>query len=263
MKKILFVFAVLLGLFSCQKVIDVDLNDADPKVVIEANYIASDSLVKVRVTKTSSFFDTNPSPVIDNAVVTLVDEGGSATIIPSVGNGYYELGNYIPQYNTTYTLSVATDVSTVYTAQCFLPSPVQLQPIVEQYFPPGLFSGDGGYVVLVRFDDPADTSNYFEIIQGKNGIWEDSLSSILTQDDALTDGNFVERPLFNIIYQSGDIANLELRSVDEAIYNYVQQAQGADDPSSAAPGNPISNWDNGALGYFSAYSYSRQSLLIP
>lgn len=262
MKKILFALLILTGLFSCQKVIDVDLNDADAKVVIEANYIASDSLVKVRVTKTSSFFDTNPSPEINTAVVTLFDQNGTPVIIPPVGNGNYELTNYVPQFNTTYTITVSTEGNT-YTSECFLPSPVQLQPIVEQYFPPGLFSGDGGYVVLVRFDDPADTTNFFEIIQGKNGIWQDSLSSILTQDDALTDGNFVERPLFNIIYQSGDIANLELRSVDEDIYNYVEQAQGADDPNSAAPGNPTSNWDNGALGYFSAYSYSRQSLLIP
>lgn len=263
MKKILFAIIVLSSLIACQKVIDVDLNDADPKVVIEANYIGSDSLVKVRVTKTSSFFDTNPSPVIDNAVVTLIDEGGAATVIPSTGNGYYELSNYIPQFNTTYTLTVATDVSTVYTAQCYLPSPVQLQPIVAEYIPPGIFSGDGGHVALIRFNDPADTVNFFGAVQGKNGIWEDSLSSLLVQDDILTDGNFVERPLFNIIYQSGDTAMMELRSIDESIFNYIIQAQSADDPNSAAPGNPTSNWDNGALGYFSAYSYSRQSLVIP
>ncbi len=257
---ILLIFAVLI---SCQKEIDVDLNDADPTAVIEANFIATDSMVRVRVTQTSSYFDANPSPTIDNAVVSIIDQSGTPTNIPSVGNGYYELANYIPNYNTTYTLNIQTADLTVYSAQCFLPSPVQLDPIIEQYFPPGLFSGDGGYVTLMRFNDPADTINFFSAIQGKNGIWQDSLSSLLVQDDALTDGNFVERPLFNIIYQSGDTAMMELRSIDERIYNYITQAQGADDPNSAAPGNPTSNWDNDALGYFSAYSYSRQMLVIP
>lgn len=263
MKKIFPILLIFVALISCQKEIDVDLNDADPKVVIEANYIGTDSLVRVRVTQTSSYFDSNPSPVIDNAVVSIVDQFGVATPIPSIGNGYYELTNYIPNYNTIYTLNVQTADLTLYTAQCFLPSPVQLQPIVEQYFPPGIFSGDGGYVTLIRFNDPADTVNFFGAIQGKNGIWEDSLSSLLVQDDVLTDGNFVERPLFNIIYQSGDTAMMELRSIDERIYNYITQAQGADDPNSAAPGNPTSNWNNDALGYFSAYSYSRQTLVIP
>lgn len=262
MKKLFFTFIILSSLFACQKVIDVDLNEADPKVVIEANYIGSDSLVKVRVTKTSSFFDTAPSPTINTAVVTLTNQGGTPTIIPSTGNGYYELSNYIPQYNTTYTLTVTTE-GTTYSAQCFLPSPVTLEPIVSQFIPPGPFSGDGGYVALIRFNDPVDTVNFFGAVQGKNGVWSDSLSSLLVQDDILTDGNFVERPLFNIFYQSGDTAMMELRSIDEPIYNYIIQAQGADNPSSAAPGNPNSNWDNGALGYFSAYSYSRQSLVIP
>jgi hypothetical protein len=262
MKKIFAALITISALFSCQKVIDVDLNDADPKVVIEANYIGTDSVIQVRVNKTSSFFDTDPSQAINTADVRIYDQSGTETLVPFSGNGSYELNNYVPQYNTTYTLAVTTEGVT-YTAQCLLPSTVQLQPIIEQYFPPGLFSGDGGYVVLLNFDDPADTTNFYEIIQGRNGIWEDSLSSILTQNDVLTDGNFVERPLFNIIYQSGDLAQMELRSVAEVRYNYLEQAQGAGDPSSAAPGNPNSNWDNGALGYFSAYSYSRQSLPIP
>ena len=161
MKKIFPTLLIFVALISCQKEIDVDLNDADPKVVIEANYIGTDSLVRVRVTQTSSYFDSNPSPVIDNAVVSIVDQFGVGTTIPSIGNGYYELTNYIPNYNTIYTLNVQTADLTLYTAQCFLPSPVQLQPIVEQYFPPGLFSGDGGYVTLIRFNDPADTVNFF------------------------------------------------------------------------------------------------------
>ena len=136
MKKIFQILLIFAALISCQKEIDVDLNDADPKVVIEANYIGTDSLVRVRVTQTSSYFDSNPSPVIDNAVVSIIDQSGTPTDIPPIGNGYYELANYIPNYNTTYTLNIQTADLTVYTAQCYLPSPVQLQPIVEQYFPP-------------------------------------------------------------------------------------------------------------------------------
>ncbi len=93
MKKIFQILLIFAALISCQKEIDVDLNDADPKVVIEANYIGTDSLVRVRVTQTSSYFDSNPSPVIDNAEVSIIDQSGTPMDIPSTGNGYYELAN--------------------------------------------------------------------------------------------------------------------------------------------------------------------------
>ena len=39
MKKILFAFSLLAVVYSCQKEIDVDLNEANPQLIIEANYI--------------------------------------------------------------------------------------------------------------------------------------------------------------------------------------------------------------------------------
>ena len=255
---ILAIFAIA----SCQKEIDVDLNESNPILVLEANYSAKDSTVRAIVTLTSSFFNNEPSPNINSAVATITDHLGNGTNVPSVGNGTYVLTNYIPTFGTTYTLTVVYDGVT-YTAECDMNAPVTLDPITYEFFPP--FFGQSGYAPYLNFQDPAGDTNYYVVVLARNDTLWNNLSDLLTQDDALTDGNYVERPLFSRdLYQIGDKVGMELRTIDGDIYNYLNDviSTAGSGQSSAAPGNPDSNWDNGALGYFSCYSSSEQTVII-
>jgi hypothetical protein len=262
MKKVFVLFALVLGFVSCQKVIDVDLNEANPVIVIEANYTGEDSTVNVHISRTSSYFNSDPSATVDAAVVTITDQQGNTTVIPSIGNGDYQLTAYIPNYDTQYTLTVTQDGQT-YTAMCYMGTPVALEDITYEYFP-GFFGSDPGYAVFLNFYDPAGIQNYYQVIITENGVELDKLDDIFTQDDLLTDGNLVERPLFSgDFYDIGDTVEMELRSVDKMIYDYTNEAASiAGGGSSSAPGNPTTNWDNGALGYFNAYGNSRKSVVI-
>jgi len=73
MKKLALLFSCTLLVFSCQKVIDVDLNESNPQTVIEGNYTAEDSTVVVRITNTSSYFNSDASQTVNNADVTITD----------------------------------------------------------------------------------------------------------------------------------------------------------------------------------------------
>ncbi len=248
-------------ILSCQKVIDVDLNEANPNVVIEANYTAEDSTVRVRITMTSSYFNSEPSPEVNDAVVTITDQLGNSQSVPFIANGYYELPFYVPVYNSNYTLSVVADGKT-FSAISFMPSPVQLLDITYDSIA-GFFGSEGGYVPYMRFNDPLDTINYYSAVLSKNGDVWDGLTQIFTQDDRLTDGNFIERPLFGQEwYQMGDTIGMELRSIDEINYRYIDEIQSIAGTQSGAPANPTTNWSNDALGYFSAYSNSRKTVVI-
>lgn len=261
MRSLITLSIAAVALFGCTKVIDVDLNEANEKYVIEANYSAEDSTVRVLITKTSSFFDNNASPKVNNATVTIVDALGTPTTVNFVGDGHYELTGYVPTFNSTYTLNVVAD-GNGFTADCYLPNPVELSPITYEYFPP-FFGGEDGYAAYLNFNDPADTVNYYLIVLGKNSEPWDNLSDILSQDDQLTDGNFVERPLFGReLYQIGDTVKMELRSVSKTQYDYTLEAQSIVGSQSGAPGNPTNNWSGDALGSFNAYSSSRQGVVI-
>lgn len=261
MKKLIYILPVLLAFASCQKVIDVDLNDANPNIVIEANYSAEDSTVFVHISLTSSFFNSVASPTIDAAIVTIVDELGNITSVPAIGNGDYQLTAYIPNFGTTYTLNVLNGADS-YSAECDMNSPVALEPLTYDLYPP-LFGNDGGYAVNLNLYDPAGVVNYYQIILTENGLEYNELMDMFTQDDVFTDGNLLGRPMYGKFFEIGDTIGMELRSIDGAIYDYINQAMSiVGGGNSAAPANPISNWNNGALGYFSAYSSNRQEIII-
>lgn len=262
MKQLILFPLLLIGFIACQKVIDIDLNDAEQRVVIVASYSAHDSTVSAKVTLTSSYFDSDPEPEVNDAVVTIYDHIGNATNVPFTANGEYVLSNYIPIINSTYTLTVNYNNS-IYTATCDLAPLVPLEPITYDSIPPGIFTESGGYIASLNFYDPASVVNHYEIILSKNGKIKDNLNQIFTQDDNLTDGNFVHRPLFGRFFHLNDTIGMEMRTIDQQVYNYLNQAiETVSNQNSAAPGNPEAFWDNGALGYFSAYSSSFQEVII-
>ncbi len=262
MKKLFYILFAFTAFTSCQKVIDVDLNEANPAHVIEANYSAEDSTLRVRITVTSNYFDNTPSPEVNNAIVEIVNASGIITSVPFSSNGTYILSAYAPEFNTEYTLNVSIDGAN-YSAQCKMSSPVQLDPITYEYFD-GFFGSGGGYAPFMNFNDPAGETNYYQVLLSRNDTLFNTLDDFFTQDDQLTDGNYVQRPLFlNNFYQLNDSVHMELRSIDKRIYDYIDEAQSiSGSQNSAAPGNPTNNWSNGALGYFSAYSSSHQSVII-
>lgn len=262
MKTILYILLIsIVALSSCTKIIDVDLNESNPKVVLEANYSSEDSTVRVKVSLTSSYFNADPSVDINSAAVTIIDHLGNSIAIPSIENGMYELTNYIPIYNTTYTMNVVYNANS-YTANCQMFNAVPLEDITYEYFP-SFFGSDPGYAAILNYYDPAGIENYYVVVQTVNSKELNSLTQLILQDDNFTDGNLVERPLFtNNLFELIDTIALELRAIDKVVYDYLNQIISITADQSSAPGNPNSNWDNDALGYFNCYSSSRKEVII-
>ena len=262
MRNFFYCFSILITLASCTKVIDVDLNEADPKFVIEANYTAEDSTVRVQLSLTSSYFDNAPATTLNNLVVVITDHLGNPQTVPFVGNGYYELSNYIPIFDTDYTMTVQYNGIT-YTAISKMNSPVPLEPITYAYFE-GILGIAPGYFVNLRFNDPPGVANQYIVAVSLNHVEETNLTDLYLRDDVYSDGNLVERPLYrDTLFQIGDTVGIELRTVDKSVYDYFAEILSiAGGQSSAAPANPKTNWDNKALGYFSTYSNSRMEVVI-
>lgn len=250
---------VLSTFFSCQKEINVDLNESSPKVIIEANYIANDSIVQVKVSKTSSYFDEFSYNFIDGATVTIRENNGTETAIPFVVDGIYELHNYIPNYGATYTVTVNYD-GTDYSASSLLMARMDLLPSTTQFQEASIFS-DAGYWIYYRFQDYPGVGNCYKLFYTYNGITYDKFREFSSGDDKYTDGNLIERPLIET-FQLGDTVIFELQSINQQVYDYYSQLSDNTSGFTAAAGNPDYFWSNEALGYFSAYAYSRDTVII-
>lgn len=258
--KITVLFALLcLIVVGCQKEINVDLNEASPKLVIEANYIATDSLVRVKVSYTGNYFDAYSSNLVNNAVISIKASNGASVSVPFIGNGMYELANYAPTYGAIYTIQVLHE-GIAYEASSLLMPTMDFTPASYEYQDETLFS-EAGYWVTYRFQDPPGIGNCFKIIETYNDTTYNKFGEFRFGDDKNTDGNIRELKIYEA-FAIGDTIELELQSINQSVFNYYDQLSTNTSAFTAAQGNPDYYWTNEALGYFSAYGYKKQQIVI-
>lgn len=264
MKALTYIFLALAigSFFSCTKIIDVEVNDSEPQLVIEANYDATNERVQVNLSITKNVFEGGVNPVVTGATVEVSDVNGITTPLIDQGDGTYLLENYVPIFESNYSLSVIVD-GEVYQSTTFLPSIVELDSLSQVFTEASLF-GEAGYVVFMNFLDPAGLPNFYRALRNVNGEPLVQLGEQFIFDDTFSEGNTQTVPFFSTRHEVGDSVSVEFRSYSEASYNYYSQlfAIAGDGGQSAAPANPISNWSNNALGHFAAWGFDVKYIII-
>ena len=266
-KLIIFSLATML-LLACQDVIEIDLRDADRRYVIEGTVTQGVDSVLVRVSRTTSFFDTAAPEAITDAEVILTMPDGSAQMLSHVSDGYYKLQGIVATTSSLYRLTVNVAGET-FSAEAFMPEPAVLDsltyiPVANFFGPPP--EGPPKFNVFLNFQDPP-VSNFYRAVYARNGNLKNDLSDLQIFDDAITNGNYITIPIFNQEYKLGDTANVALLTMDASVYTFLEtftSAASADagSPFSAAPDNPISNIEGGALGVFAAYARTEGVVVI-
>lgn len=260
---ILYLSIVIILLNSCTKIIDIDLKDADKKIIIEANLIEGTHDFVTKVSKTSNYFESGAPTTVSTAVVTLND-GTTTLTLANLGNGIYSLPSYVATENTTYTLTVVEGTD-VYTATSTMPQKIQLDSLIFEYIPASTFNEEG-YGGFFYFVDPANVSNYYRGTINVNGIDTKKADDLYLFDDGFIDGNVITIPIFQETYQAGDSLVANLHSLNESNYKFyttlstIMSNNGGG--SSAAPANPDNNWSNDALGNFTTECISTFSAKV-
>jgi len=258
-----------LGFTACQEVIDVDLNDANPVLVIEGNLNAGTDAAEIKLTRTRSFFAVEEAEFVNNATVTLNVDGAISTLTPQ-GNGIY--ADMVPvQAGQTVTLTV-DDGGEVHTSVVEVPVLVELDSLTqEEVEETSLF--DGGWFVTLNFTDPGGIDNYYRIKMYENDSLYDGPEDIQVGDDQFIDGLLTEIPLFyffqaadSVAGTPADVVRIETWNITKGTFDYydtlfdivVNQGGG----STAAPANPTSNISGGALGVFNVFQSDTLEIVI-
>ncbi|HKL32845.1 MAG TPA: DUF4249 domain-containing protein [Tangfeifania sp.] len=261
MTRLLYILFLFL-LFGCEKVIDVDLNEANPEMVIEGNLSYEKGALVVKISKTASYFESGAGEKVNNAGVFLEHHTGEMIEINETAPGIYEKDRLMIQPGNLYKLRVDVD-GEVYTAESFLHDPVKIDSLGYSYSNGNNFF-DSGYRVRLYFSDPVGEANYYRIKVSKNGKLENEVGDLIVFDDSAIDGKIIEVTLRGQPFNAGDRARVQLISLDKHAYEYLSTLRDLanTNPGSPAPANPISNFSNGALGYFSAWSHDSKDILI-
>jgi hypothetical protein len=246
---------VIITIYSCQKVIDVDLNAVSPQIVIEGNIYDRPGPYTVNIFKTVNFSDPNIYPPVSGAFVQISDDAGNSEVLSEAASGTYTCSTLGGKSGRTYTLTVRTSEQT-YTAISSMPDPIEIDSIYIEK----TILGDEKLVSL-KFKDPAGIDNYYRLIEFKNGIRQKGFE---VSNDKLSLNGTITYSIYqntDSTLNSGDKVTVWLESIDNNMYDYFRTA--ADDGESASPSNPISNISNGALGYFNACAVRTKDIIVP
>jgi hypothetical protein len=247
---------------SCMEVIQVDLNSASPKLIIDASVSDQRGPYTVVLSQTLAFNLNNTFPPVTGAVVVISDNAGNTDTLTENHPGNYQTSRLQGIPGRTYTLTVKSN-NIDYMAISTMPFPVQIDTV----FSKNRFATK--YKELsVSFNDPKGIDNYYRLLErithylpAPDRILLPTLGTVST--DRLLDGKKITvSPGFNQPEMiTGDSVLVSLECIDKNVYTYFRTASQTGNQSTTVS-NPVSNITNGALGYFSAYTVRNYKILV-
>ncbi|MDR1678588.1 MAG: DUF4249 domain-containing protein [Prevotellaceae bacterium] len=250
-------FLVAITLFSCEKVIDPDLKEAETRLVIEAVITdVPDSACVVRISQTTPFTSTGKFIGISNATVQLSDGELPPVSLNMTEPGVYTTTDIKGTPGHLYYLSVQHDGKT-YTATSQMPDPVPLDTLYQST---EHLIGETFFMLKGTYTDPAERENFYRTKTSLNGDFGRGIS--VSSDE---DYNGIERPI-NIMLRRetivGDTVDFYFFCIDKSSYTYFYSLRQMMDSNAASPANPQSNIAGGCLGYFSAHTVESKRIII-
>lgn len=245
---------IITFLSGCEKVIDLELKDSEPVVVIYGDINDQTDNQYVRISRTYSFTEPNKFNAVTGARVIVTTQAGSVINYSEITPGVYQSPKFRGRTGVSYTLDVTVD-GKKFTAVSTMPQKVILDSL---NFREVSFFGNNSLHLVANFLDPKDIQNQYRyVLSVKSKVVEDVVS-----EDRFNDGNTVANTIYHELndLEPGDDIELDLQCIDRNVYRYYYafgQNLGEGGPP-VAPANPPSNISNGALGIFSVHTSSKR-----
>lgn len=251
-----------LSFVACKKIINVDVNNAAPRVIIEAEI--TDELGKLQhqfyLSQSNTLSANNQrTPIVGASVIVEDVTLHQKDTLQESAPGVYVTQHTLGISGHTYQLNAWVN-GVQYVASSTMPNAVPLDSLKVQVYQ---FFGQKVKQVVPVFQDPMGIANYYRF----SLVLNDSVLNESTQawEDALTDGKTNSRPI-NIaeqdLFKGNDTLVVTMNCTDKASYNYFNTLQNATG-NGQTPSNPLSNISSNGLGYFSAVTKIRRVVIVP
>ena len=280
---ILIIMSFLLLMVSCQEVIDVDLPTEEPRLIIDAlvrvDTNEAFTKVTVKVSETSSFFESIPAANLQQITLTNLDLPGGGINPPVLIEETPGSGIYSKVFDTDFltqgSLFLQIDFEDefyVATAR-FVPA-VPIDNLVQGH---GILFDEDDTEVIVTFTDSDERDDFY--------LFDFDFGNYLVTEDEFYQGQqFAFSYFYDEALAVGDTLNISIMGVDEDFYTYMDQLilQSEEDfgpfetPALTVRGNFINatnidnnnNFDNlndinnFALGYFAIVQEYKETLVV-
>lgn len=256
------------GLFiSCLDVVEVDLEEATPRLVVDASIKwqngESPNQQLIQLSKTRNFYDDEVAWV-SGAQVMITDEDNQQFSFQETAPGQYETSEMQATIGKNYQLSINVEGQS-YSANERLVNRTLIDTIIQGE--EGGFSGDEKEVVVYFFDDPEE-ENYY-LTRFKTDFL--AFPEIDLQSDEFNNGNQMSASFSSEDLASGDVVEIEFFTISKAYHDFLfkllLQTGSAGGPFQAQPasvrGNVVNieNLENSPFGYFSISTFEKATVI--
>lgn len=256
------VFASL-GL-SCEKVIDVSIEDQESIIVFEGVLKDRDSASYFNVSMTGGVYESTNFEKVSGATITVQDQNMVSYVFTEdpLSPGHYVNYNFNAQENSTYMLNASVNGHLI-TASTFS----KKKPILDSiYAKPNFLDTEPPISNWVYYHstDYVDETNYYRLRIWHNG---NEPSQYYIGNDYYINGQTYEAQFFGVDTHPGDTAIVEMLEMDPDVYNYIYGLSNTltTGPFSPAPANPPTNLNAEVevQGYFGVYMTQIDTLIVP
>lgn len=266
MRKLILLF-LLIVLQSCEDVIQVETPSEKPRLIIEAliriDTDKTDTNVKVKVSQTSSFFESIKPVTLQQISITNLDLNSSNNLIEEeTGSGVYSVllpTNELTQGELVLQIQFEDQIYEAHAR--YVPS-VPLNSVKQG---DGFLFDENDTEIIINYTDDAYRTDYY--------LFDFGYANFLASEDTFYNGQEFE---FSYFYDENFEPDTELEisimGIDKPFYNYmnliIEQSGQNEGPfettNITARGNFTNktNLDNYALGYFSVAQEFKTRLTI-
>ncbi|WP_257670788.1 DUF4249 domain-containing protein [Parapedobacter tibetensis] len=260
MKNTLKYLIVSFGFFllSCTKVVEVDLETTEPKLVIDASIDwvkgTTGNEQKIKLSTTTGYYSTI-FPTLSGANIVITNSANNVfSFIENPGTGEYICSNFHPVIGETYTLKVVLN-GEIYTATETCIGVPNIENNIEQNNTGG-FGGDNVEIKYYYQDNGNEENYYLHRILSPVSTFPD----YKPKNDENSQGNLMQEYFSDKELKAGDMINIRLYGISKRFYDYFRKLLAASGtgsgPFQTTPGSVRGNiinqthFANFAYGYF-------------
>lgn len=258
----IFMLVMITAFSACEEVIDIDLNNADPKLVVEGWIYNTPGPYEIKLSKSTNYFDNATPPAVENALVIISENNIVFDTLKMTKPGIYETQKIMQGIvGATYRLKIFYN-NEVYESIATMKPLAALDSITYRYESGSVFR-DEGYYISVHFQDPPAAGDYYRWKFYQNNKIHKPKNLLYTSDN-LFNGNYFSFE-FRYNFNLNDTIRVEMFSIEKNMYEYLSgldEQENTGDLFDTPPGNAQGNISNGALGYFGASAIEVKEVVV-
>jgi hypothetical protein len=266
--KYLLILMLVTLFFSCTDIIELDLKNTEPRVVIEAVLNATDSTCTVNVSMSNEFYDTTEVEMLDDYSVVLIKNQTETFYLEKKSNKSYVLNNIIADFGDVFLITITDKEGKKYTAQAVTPGKVKNTIVIfKQIDRPNNNTeiDENGIERKILFgfcywQDSLETQDYYRVKMYKDSVYLADNYRLISDEGMASDSILIG---LRELFLEGDYVSVYVENINKESYTFFTQVADIQRAgmNSSTPYNPQGNFDNDAIGYFEIKNYTKFSIV--